>query len=65
VLYRSERFREKVQVSTAFRFASDKPAGTKLAVVVADAGPLKIQWREGAVLRCAGDSMVGDLMSSV
>jgi hypothetical protein len=49
----------------AFRLAFDKVAETKLVVVVADAGPVKIQWREGAVLSCAGDSMVDDFMSSV
>ena len=54
VLYRRRAFVKKVQVGRAFRRAFDKAVRTKPPVVAADAGPMQIQWREGAVSNCAG-----------
>jgi hypothetical protein len=48
------RFGGEVQVGRAFRRAFDKAVRTKPPVVAADAGPMQIQWREGAVSNWAG-----------
>ena len=53
-LYRRRAFRKKVRAGTVLRRAFDKAVRRKPPVVAADAGPMQIQWREGAVSRCTG-----------
>jgi hypothetical protein len=53
-LYRMRAFRKKVRWGTVLRRAFDKAVRRKPPVVAADAGPMQIQWREGAVSRCTG-----------
>jgi hypothetical protein len=52
-LYRRRAFRKKVCTSAALWRAFDKAVRRKPPVVAADAGPMRIQLREGAVSRCA------------
>jgi len=47
------RFREKLRTGTMVWRAFDKAVRRKPPVVAADAGPMEIQLREGAVSRCA------------
>ena len=53
-LYRRRAFSKKVYTSTVLRRAFDKAVRTKPPVFAADAGPMQIQWWEGAVSKCAG-----------
>src|SRR5713226_8934570 len=53
-LYRRRAFRKKVCASKVLWRAFDKAVRRKPPGVAADAGPMQIQWREGAVSRCAG-----------
>jgi hypothetical protein len=52
-LYRRPAFRKKVGMSIVLRRAFDKAVRRKPPAVAADAGPMQIQLREGAVTRCA------------
>jgi hypothetical protein len=52
-LYRRRAFRKKVCTSAALWRAFDKAVRRKPPVVAADAGPMQIQLREGAVSRRA------------
>jgi hypothetical protein len=52
-LYRRLAFRKKVCTSAALWRAFDKAVRRKPPVVAADAGPMQIQLREGAVSRRA------------
>jgi hypothetical protein len=47
------RFQEELRTGTMVRRAFDKAVRRKPPVVAADAGPMQIQLREGAVSRCA------------
>ena len=47
------RFQEELRTGTMVWRAFDKAVRRKPPVVAADAGPMEIQLREGAVSRCA------------
>jgi hypothetical protein len=52
-LYRRRALKKKECTITVLRRAFDKAVRRKPPVVAADAGPMQIQLREGAVSRCA------------
>ena len=53
-LYRRRAFGKEECTSTVLRRAFDKAVRTKPPVFAVDAGPMQIQWWEGAVSNCAG-----------